>query len=304
MENPILTLSSQQLIDLYENLVDIRPYLKGVKSISLHENEDGLMQWFPAVLGDGIFYEALSNKIAHYYPDRKTEYTEAVKLVSSSSRVLEIGCGEGFFGLLVNPNNWFGVDINKDALKKVSEKGLNCMQWDLDNNSIQDLPENEYDIVCSFQAIEHMSNPAKLFTVASSLIGEKGALIVGAPSHDSILGMHPLSPLNLPPHHQTWWTDKALRLFPLKFGFSCTDIIHCEVDSFHREWLMSTLLRSASLSSYTGMNPIKKKLFSKIRDKVIHYYMSTVFDKSRQFDPRFGLRGQSVIAVYQKTQAG
>lgn len=259
------------------------------------------MQWFPAVLGDGTFYEALSNKVAHYYPDRKTEYTEAVKLVSPSSRVLEIGCGEGFFGLLLNSNNWFGVDINQDALKKASVKGLNCMQWDLENDSIQDLPETEYDIVCSFQTIEHMSNPSRLFSVASNLIGKNGTLIIGAPSHDSILGMEPLSPLNLPPHHQTWWTDKALRLFPLKFGFSCVDIIHCDVDSFHRRWLITTLLRSASRSSQANINAIKKKLFSRIRDKVIDYYMSSFFDESRELDPRFGLRGQSVLAVYRKT---
>lgn len=298
---PLITLSATELINIYGNLLDIKSYLENVDSVSLHEEANGLLQWFPTILGDSKFYELLSSGVTHYYPIHKQEFVEALKLINGSSFVLEFGCGQGSFGQLLSPDRWFGVDINRKAIETAKAKGLRCQLWDLHIDSLDDLPVSGPDVVCSFQTIEHMADPSQLFRVAAKLLGPNGTLIIGAPSHDSILGMHPLNPLNLPPHHQTWWTDRALISFPLQFGFQCSDLIHCPVDKFHQKWVVSSLLRDASSACFCKMSYLKKRVMFRIRELILRTYFAYFFDEVNDIDSRYGLRGQSVLAVYKKT---
>lgn len=219
MPKPIAVISAKEIISAYKNIVDISSYFRNVESLSLLEDETGLLQWHPTILGDATFYEEVSSAIHPYYPSEKTEYDKAFDLIHHHRYILEIGCGEGHFGTLFKREQWYGVDINKRAINRAVEKGLNCQVWDAFNDSVEDLHCSHPNVICSFQTIEHLANPGCLFEAANRLLSEDGLLLVGAPSHDSILGMAPYSALNLPPHHQTWWTDTALESYPRQYGF-------------------------------------------------------------------------------------
>lgn len=65
--------------------------------------------------------------------------------------------------------------------------------------------------------------------------------MIAVPAEDSFLAIAPNSPLNMPPHHVTRWTDRALTHLAYSEGLQRTDIWHEPVASFHKEWHATTL---------------------------------------------------------------
>ena len=293
---------SAEIINQYEKIgVDVKSYFSGIDEIKLQlDNHTNLMQWMPSVVGDGNFYAELSERIRNYYPLIKDEYTKALQLIPDNFSVLEIGCGEGAFGQLCGSDRWYGVDINQQAIDRAHSKGLQCQAWNIfASGSLGCAPDfNHFQLICSFQTLEHFADPAKFFEVLKLCMSPGQQLLIAVPSHDSLLGIHPYTTLNLPPHHQSLWTDRALRVFPEKFGFRLEQLIHCNVDQIHTRWYVQEFLRSLVPSSIqlprTLLGRIKRRLVAEI----IHLFVSKIIDVDKPIDPRLGARGQSVLALY------
>lgn len=107
--------------------------------------------------GDDGFYNAL-NKLEWYYMSEKREYHFASKFIDASSRVLEVGCGKAAFSSFIsNKANYTGLELSSDAKKMALESGI-----DIKNIFVEDFAKKNtipYDVSCSFQVLEHVSNP-------------------------------------------------------------------------------------------------------------------------------------------------
>ncbi|MFN9546442.1 MAG: class I SAM-dependent methyltransferase [Cyanobacteriota bacterium] len=293
-------ISTQRLIDLYQDVgIDVSRFFADIERLTLEEQVTGLLCWSPIVVGDSDFYAQLSTKIPHYYPHDKPEFKVALDLLPPGSEVLEVGCGEGRFGTLLASDKWLGVDINEKAIQKGKTKGLRCCVWNFLQDDIDALPQQKFPFICSFQMIEHLPDPGRLFTFAYQHLSPDGRLIVGAPAMDSLLGKNPMSILNLPPHHQTWWTDRALRLYPEQFGFICEDLIHVPLDFAHHRAYLSTLLRDLLAKRVSHLPPFLSGWINNLSSKPIAL-LTRLLMKEGSIDPIFGARGQSVVAVYRK----
>ena len=71
----------------------------------------------------------------------------------------------------------------------------------------------EYDVVCAFHAIEHVTDPLG-FARLPTCMRPGGRLCVVVPSRDSAITEIPNFVLNAPPHHLSWWNEDALRVLP------------------------------------------------------------------------------------------
>jgi SAM-dependent methyltransferase len=251
------------------------------------------------VVGDAEFYSRLSRVVPHYYPCDKPEYHVALPRVVPGKIVLEVGCGEGCFGELLPAGCWFGVDINPDAIRLASRKGLRCCLWNFLEDDISMLPFRQYACICSFQMIEHLPDPGSFFEFASRHLAPEGRLILGAPAMDSLLGKQPMSMLNLPPHHQTWWTDQALRDFPESYGFRCEELIHAPLDFAHHRAYVTLLLKDLLAQRLMTLPPWLAGGLALLCSKPISL-LTRLLVADGSIDPVFGARGQSVVAIYHK----
>ncbi|MFM7230008.1 MAG: class I SAM-dependent methyltransferase [Cyanobacteriota bacterium] len=294
-------ISAKTLIKLYDRAgIDVRPFFVGVDTLCLREDASGLLQWWPSVAGDSDFYAKLSSQIRHYYPPDKPEFLVALPLISQEDLVLEVGCGQGRFGQYLSADNWFGVDINAEAIRVATSKGMNCRVWNFLEDDLALLPVQQFPVICSFQMIEHLPEPGRFFEFASGALAPSGRLIVGAPAIDSLLGKDPMSMLNLPPHHQTWWTDKALRLFPERYGFTCEDIIHAPLDEAHHRGFVSLLIKDLLVKRIASWPSWLSRSITSASSKPISA-VTKLLVRDGSIDPVFGARGQSVVAIYRKT---
>ena len=218
--------------------IDVSAYLDGDSITLCHCNRCELGFFDPACVGDGPFYEQLQTQ-DWYYQDDKPEYAHAAKLIHQDSSVLEVGCGKGAFrSRLPQSIRYTGLEFNDEAVQKARAAGLDVMKQPVEEHAAASL---RYDVVCAFQVLEHVEHPKQFFHACVQALKPGGTLMIAVPAQDSFLAIAPNSPLNMPPHHVTRWTDCALTNLARSEGFSKTDIWHEPVADFHKEWHATTL---------------------------------------------------------------
>ncbi len=144
------------------------------------------------------FYEVLCQKIAIYHKE-KWEYDEALKIVKKykPQSILDIGCGNGnFIEKIVNSAPIvMGCEFNPIAIENCKKKGLNVTNNDLKNI------DQKFDMIVSFQVLEHVKEPNKFISDCINLLNDNGLLFFATPNPDCSLIKYNSGILELPPHH-------------------------------------------------------------------------------------------------------
>ena len=126
----------------------------------------------PGKVNDWLFLE-------HIY-----RYRFAKNFVNNKN-VLDIACGEGYgsAGLLLSgAKKIVGVDIDKSTCSHAARRyQLNIINGDATNIPIQ---SKSFDIVISFETIEHLNNPSTFLSECSRLLKPQGILIISTPNKE------------------------------------------------------------------------------------------------------------------------
>lgn len=103
-------------------------------------------------------------------------------------RVLDVACGEGYGTRLMK--NWgaesaVGVDISDEAIqvanRQFAGEGITFLA-----HSAEELPfeKNSFDVVVSFETIEHLPNPEKFLGEIKRVVKPGGVVIISCPNDD------------------------------------------------------------------------------------------------------------------------
>jgi 2-polyprenyl-3-methyl-5-hydroxy-6-metoxy-1,4-benzoquinol methylase len=286
------------LIKLYQKLrIDISADLQKIKKISLYHCDDSDLYFFyPCITGSEKFYEQLQ-KFDWYYLDDKKEYEYASKFIKNFDLVLEAGCGKGAFAKKISSKNFVGLEFSSKASELANEQGLHVL-----NESIELHVSNnfeKYDVVCAFQVLEHIDKITSFIQSCLDCLKPNGLLIFSVPSFDSFSRYTPNFSLDMPPHHVTRWTDKALNNLEQYFDVELLEIIHEPLQLAHRQMYLQALLRRTLKNIFNF--PIKNIDLS-WRNSIISLIgkgLTKILDQGLS-DPIFSPRGISVLAIYKK----
>jgi SAM-dependent methyltransferase len=188
--------------------MDVRAQFQGCDSFAERRCVDCELRFFPPELaGSAQLYEALQVHDWYYLRD-KWEHGEALEDVHSGAKLLEIGAGEGEFvaRALTHGVDALGLELNSVAAARARSKGRNVEESRLE----QLLPEWEgrFDVVCSFQVLEHLSRPREFLEQAYRLLKPGGRLLTCVPDGEGWIRFED-NPLDLPPHHVTRWSERC-----------------------------------------------------------------------------------------------
>jgi SAM-dependent methyltransferase len=235
------SIASADLVEGYRDKgIDVAACFAATPAIALYRCAGCDLGFFsPPCAGDAAFYEQLQ-QYDWYYQDDKPEYRYAGKHVGDGARVLEVGCGKGAFrSALPQSVSYTGLEFNDAAVRKAQAAGLDVSRQPVEAHAA--INPRKYDVVCSFQVLEHVPEPKQFVHACVRALAPGGLLILAVPAEDSFLAIAPNSPLNMPPHHVLRWSDLALANLARREGLSLVDLWHEPVASFHREWHRQTL---------------------------------------------------------------
>jgi len=239
------------------------------------------LRWYdPLAAGDDKLYEQLQ-KHDWYYQDDKAEFGFVAGLIAKlpgRPRVLEVGCGGGAFGLKIQGNvDYLGLEYNDLAAQRARSAGL-----DVHRRSVGEEAERnrgQYDVVCHFQVLEHVVDLSGFMRDCVALLRPGGLFAVSVPAEDSMIGLSPSHWLNMPPHHVTRWSDRALIDLFGRLGVRGVSLWHEPVAPYHQDWYRSTLrfraLARLGLGSASLREPprvvrwlVRRKSISRLLEKL------------------------------------
>lgn len=203
--------------------IDISSELNGIGEISLYHCEVSQLDFFtPAsAAGSSQLYRELQ-KFDWFYMEEKWEFEEAIKDLRDSRKILEVGCGPGFFVEKATKKlgecSVKGIELSDSTVQRALQRNLPVERVDLRELAARG---EVFDAVCGFQVLEHVSQPCELIKAMVQVLAPGGKLMLCVPNKDSFL-RHQYNLLDMPPHHMTRWNVTSFRflegLFPLRIS--------------------------------------------------------------------------------------
>jgi len=230
----IKTVRVSRLVKLYKEFgIDVAPYFKDLKEISVYECQQTKYRFYhPNNLGgDSVFYEHFQ-KFDWYYMPWKWEHEVTTQYLKNGDRILEVGCAHGAFlkriNELYNLEESIGLELNESTPH--SDQNLKIV-----NQAIQHFQEshaNEFDIVCSYQVLEHIADVYGFLEAKIACLKSGGTLIISVPNNESFIKNSEMC-LNYPPHHMGLWDTHSLKALTEIFPIDLSEIHYEPLQDYH-----------------------------------------------------------------------
>ncbi len=293
------TIKTHKIIQLHKEThnADISSEFENTTTISYFKcTKCGLFFFSPPITGSEKYYNQ-QNKSKNYYLEEKREYVFAKKFIGSSDDVLDIGCGRGAFSEHITPRSFTGLELSSDALKLAEKDGINVIKKTIESYSA--FSKMTFDIVCSFQVLEHVANPRSFIKSALNCLKEEGLFIVSVPNNDTYLSALPNSLPNLPPHHLTHWPSIAVKSIGTIFNLDIVAIDYELLSDLHLKGFSNAIALKALGTTKNKWAGIDTSFMSKIKRRFAYRIISPIISKIF-LDPRIRPRGHSITVVFKK----
>ncbi|MDF7820160.1 class I SAM-dependent methyltransferase [Runella sp. MFBS21] len=244
-------LSASQIIEQYQKefSVDVSSYFKGLDNIDIYQCQTSQLRfYYPfSLAGDGQFYADLARVYKGYYSLWKWEHEKTIQHIKEGQKILEIGCGNGYFLQKIKEKKaeGIGLDFNPEAVAYGKTQGIQIIDQTIGVHAT--LHKEKYDMVCAFQLFEHVNEVGQFIKDSLTCLKKGGVFAIGVPNNDSpIFALDPYHTLNVPPHHMLLWDARSLAYLATQYDLSIVDISIQPSGAINRSmayrlWLNKTL---------------------------------------------------------------
>ena len=143
-----------------------------------------------------------------------------------NNRILDVGCGRGWFLEEARKRGWavYGTEYSKKAIEICESKGIRMKEGKLDSTSFD---TKEFDVVTSFEVIEHINNPNEELNHINLLLRSGGFFYCTTPNFNSIMRYYLKSDYNIIeyPEHLSYYTKTTLNNAAVRNGFDIVKVL-------------------------------------------------------------------------------
>ncbi len=126
------------------------------------------------------------NEAENIIQDEHLVRYQLAKTLVRDKKVIDVASGTGYGTSILSKSGAkkvIGVDVSKEAVKLASEKfqneNLEYVLGDAENLNFED---NSFDLVVSFETIEHLKNPHKFLSEVKRILINGGQLLISTPN--------------------------------------------------------------------------------------------------------------------------
>lgn len=143
---------------------------------------------------------------------RYRELLEKFAQVKKTGNILDIGCGDGHFLEVAKEQGWnvFGTEYTGEAIQVCSSKGITMRKGKLNAGDFDGI---QFDIITSFEVIEHINNPQEEIAHITKLLRTGGWFYFTTPNFNSLSRYLLGNNWNVIdyPEHLSYYTKKTVR---------------------------------------------------------------------------------------------
>jgi 2-polyprenyl-3-methyl-5-hydroxy-6-metoxy-1,4-benzoquinol methylase len=217
---------------------------------------------------------------------RYHEILERLEQLCSGRRILDVGCGDGHFLEVALERGWkaYGTEFTDDAVRVCRDKGIEMRQGPLS----KDMFSEAFDVVTSFEVIEHINNPVAEMKIIYDLLKPGGLFYCTTPNFNStsrrFLG--PKWNVIEYPEHLSYYTPGTLDQLFRNTGLKKTELITSGISV--------SRFRQSTGSSESGSKDqeLRQKAESSLLLGTIKKMLNTILNLSNS--------GDSLKALYRK----
>ena len=146
---------------------------------------------------------------------RYNEILDKMEPFRKTGRLLDVGCGIGFFLDEAKKRGWevYGTEYSERLIGLLREKGITIHEGQLSSENYE---EGFFDVVTSFEVIEHINNPTSEIKQIAKLIRKGGLVYLTTPNFNSLLRRKlkiKYNVINYPEHLSYYTPSTIARLF-------------------------------------------------------------------------------------------
>ncbi len=174
------------------------------------------------------FYSDGYDLTKYYSPITEKRYLALLnefEAYRSAGKLLDIGCGFGFFLETAKQQKWevTGVEITDTAVKACTSKGLRMHHGTLETAHFQDAV---FDVIVLIETIEHVIEPEKLIKEIYRVLRPGGLVYLSTPNFNAINRYRLKEKYDVIqyPLHLTYFTPRTLKRFFEQNGFKTQKI--------------------------------------------------------------------------------
>ena len=214
--------------------------------------------------------------------------------LSKDMKLLEIGCSAGMFLFHVKDlvKQVTGLDYDSNSANFTSEK-CSCKTFttDLDETGLK---ENNFDIICAFQVLEHVKNPTEFLNKVKKYLKPNGIIFIEVPNLNDVL----IHAYDLPNHynfyfhsaHLWYFTEKSLNSLMKKAGFDGT--IHFTQDYNllnHMHWICADKPQGDCMAGLsTPVLPLRENL-AQSKKEALNEFIQKIDNEYKELLAKLGI---------------
>lgn len=151
---------------------------------------------------------------------RYNELLDGFEKFRKTNNLIDLGCSNGLFLEVAKKRGWnvYGTEYDPKCIEFGKNIGVPIYKSD---NLPESVFEMEFDIVTSFEVIEHINDPNRELELIKKLLRKGGATYITTPNFNSFsrfLLQHKWNAIEYP-EHLTYYTAKTLNKILLQHGF-------------------------------------------------------------------------------------
>ena len=140
--------------------------------------------------------------------DRHLKVLEILSKLKAE-RLLDIGCGDGNFTMLMaktcGAKDVYGVDISEKGVEMARKNGIKAFKVDVDEERLP-FDDNYFDLVTALEVIEHLFDPDHFLEEVYRVLKPNGVFVLSTPNlasiHNRIALLLGYQPFSMNPSHR------------------------------------------------------------------------------------------------------